>query len=209
MAGFSVLCADEPRNATRHDADKPTPSLATLLSRRRRKIPYVYSRWALGCPEIRHCRTDAERRYTYSPNAKLSSKSSQEEHRHAIRHDIYKPTPSVETPSKDSTSSVHELSESTRQDAGKSTPIMATPTQYSIYSVHEPRKALDKTRAKRRRASRRRLKMPSVANIRVGSHKTLRWQTDAERRDTNSRFHFCGHEPREVIRQSLENRRRH
>jgi hypothetical protein len=92
-----------------------------------------------------------------------------------------------------------------------------------------PGKPKDKTLAKRRRASqrlsseadselmtpgkpqdttlakRRRLKTPSVANMSLGSHKTRRWQTDAERcyayrLDADSRFHFCKHEPREATR---------
>jgi hypothetical protein len=44
-----------------------------------------------------HYRTDAERRDTYRRNADFNSKSHQEEHRDAIRHDTHKPTPSVET----------------------------------------------------------------------------------------------------------------
>jgi hypothetical protein len=35
-------------------------------------------------------------------------------------------------------------------------------------------------------AKRRRLKMPSVANMSLGSHKTRRWQTDAKRRDATT-----------------------
>jgi hypothetical protein len=47
-------------------------------------------------------RTDAERRDTYRRNADINSKS-RHEHRDASRHDTHKPTPSVETPIKDST----------------------------------------------------------------------------------------------------------
>jgi hypothetical protein len=47
--------------------------------------------------------------------------------------------------------------------------------------------------------------MASVANVSLESHKTRRWQTDAERRnayrrDAESRFHFCEHDPREATR---------
>jgi hypothetical protein len=52
-----------------------------LLSRRRQKIPYMYSRWASGCPTTRHYRTDVERRDTYRRKADFNSKSSQEKHR--------------------------------------------------------------------------------------------------------------------------------
>jgi hypothetical protein len=84
----------------------------------------------------RHYRTDAERRDAYRRNADFNSKSSQDEHRDVIRHDTHNPTPSVETPTKDSTFSVYKLSEGTRKDTGKSTPnvgmpVVAIPTQDS------------------------------------------------------------------------------
>jgi hypothetical protein len=69
-------------------------------------------------------RHDAERRNTYCRDADFNSKSS-EGHRDAIGHDTHKPTPSVETPTKDSVFSVHELSEGTRQDVRKSMPSVA------------------------------------------------------------------------------------
>jgi hypothetical protein len=95
--------------------------------RRRQNIPYMYSRWASGSPPKRYYLTDAERRDTYRCNADFISKSSLEEHRDAIRYDTHKPTPSVETPTKDSTYSLHELSKGTRQNAGKSTLSVETP----------------------------------------------------------------------------------
>jgi hypothetical protein len=129
-----------------------------LLSRRRQNFPYMYSRWASGCPTTRH-RTDPERRDTYCRNADFNFKSSQEEHQDAIGHDTHKPTPNIETP-----------------------------TKYAIKACKSLVRAQDKTIENRRRVPqrlslRRRLKIPFLIITRLGRHKTRRWQNNAERRN--------------------------
>jgi hypothetical protein len=70
-----IYCVDKPRNAARHDADKPTPSVATPIV----ATPTKDSKnivLASGSPTT-HYRTDAARRNTYRRDADFNSKSSQ------------------------------------------------------------------------------------------------------------------------------------
>jgi hypothetical protein len=170
----AIFCADEPRNSTRHDADKPTPSVATPtvatpIKRFHTCIadePRDSLRHDIKEPTLSVATPTVETATRIPHQAKRSIEMP--------RHDTHKPTPSVETPTKDSTCSVHELGEGTRQDAGKSTPRRRNACRREADSRFMiPGKPQDTTLAKQRRTSRRRLKMPSVANMRLGSHKDM------------------------------------
>jgi hypothetical protein len=145
---------------------------------------------SLGMP---YNTTVSNRRWTswHRPSQRrLQSKSSQEGHRDAIRHDTHKPTASVETPTNDTKKSVHELSDGKRQDAGKS--IRASRRLSSRQRLKIPLfmfmslgKSPDTTLAKRRRTLRRRLRIPSAEKTSLGSYKIRHWQIDAERRNAS------------------------